>query len=960
MSDATPEDAPPAHPLPLFTVLRDEFNELHADDPSLAQGDQPGNLMELYERIHGLAVPRTALCLSGGGIRSASFALGVLQALASHGLLKQFHYLSTVSGGGYIGSWLSAWRLHEGNDDAVFKSLAKRGGSAATPDEAFAEPVELQVLRANSNFLTPRLGLLSADTWTGIALYIRNFWLNWFIFGPLFLSVLLVPHASFDVLIWFNNTFGSLNWTVLAIAGLLLIVGLAMWVAGRPARDRDTLGGLPERPIAPGERRFLFLILLPVYLAAGFLATFAAWLPTTPDGMRWGILLAREDDRELFYPIAYAITFGALLYAVAWLPGFFLGGGRPGQLFAFRGTRRDPVPPFAEMICYAVSGAAAGAVGAFGIALYQHFSGAAENTQASQLLRFLLGGYNRIYMIVAAGVAWSMLAVLTADLLFTGLTSYHRRGDADREWSGRAAGFLAAAAIGWLGFSAVVLYGPPASAAILAMVGGSAGLVTLALGNSAKTAATFARRVTERFSVTTILSISTLIFILALAIFLSKIGRAGLDYAAAAMDAQEDTAVKAGISIGASIVLAGVSVLASYWINVNRFSLHAVYRNRLVRAFLGAARAGHRAEARTRSNPDPFTGFDQADNLPLASLWLPGGNAGRRRLFHVVNMALNVVASTNLAWQERKAEPFVMTPLACGNPYVDFVPTRFYGDRRSGVTLGTAMAISGAAVSPNQGYHTSPIIGLLLMLFNVRLGWWLGNPRSGPKFYRREGPLFSIGPVLDELAGRTTDTGRYAYLSDGGHFDNLGLYEMVRRRCRFILVSDAGADPVGALEDLGNAVRKIWIDLGVRIEFERVDVMPRQKPPVDGSYCALGRIHYPEAEGEVGTLVYVKPGFHGNEPPDIRAYAALHQDFPHESTADQWFSESQMESYRGLGSHIIEKMCGDQGDEARRACRQLDIDEFISSVTRYLENTRQKPPIASQPASGGDLSTPNK
>ena len=90
----------------------------------------------------------------------------------------------------------------------------------------------------------------------------------------------------------------------------------------------------------------------------------------------------------------------------------------------------------------------------------------------------------------------------------------------------------------------------------------------------------------------------------------------------------------------------------------------------------------------------------------------------------------------------------------------------------------------------------------------------------------------------------------------------------------------------------------------------RLDAKPRQNPPVDGVYCALGWIRYPEAPEQAGTLIYVKPGFHGSEPPDIRAYAALHEQFPHESTADQWFSESQMESYRGLGSHIIGKLCG--------------------------------------------------
>jgi hypothetical protein len=140
-------------------------------------------------------------------------------------------------------------------------------------------------------------------------------------------------------------------------------------------------------------------------------------------------------------------------------------------------------------------------------------------------------------------------------------------------------------------------------------------------------------------------------------------------------------------------------------------------------------------------------------------------------------------------------------------------------------------------------------------------------------------------------------------------------------------------------------VRKIWIDLGVRIEFDRLEVEPRRNPPKDGVYCALGRIRYPEAPGEdkAGTLIYVKPGFHGSEPPDIRAYAALHDKFPHESTADQWFSESQMESYRGLGSHIIGKMCGPESS-------LLDIERFTRSVTDYLKSTRPPPPVVSDAA----------
>ena len=141
------------------------------------------------------------------------------------------------------------------------------------------------------------------------------------------------------------------------------------------------------------------------------------------------------------------------------------------------------------------------------------------------------------------------------------------------------------------------------------------------------------------------------------------------------------------------------------------------------------------------------------------------------------------------------------------------------------------MAISGAAASPNMGYHSSPSITLLLALFNVRLGWWLGNPgKEGDKTYTQEGPDRAIVPLVEETFGLTTDTRPWVYLSDGGHFENLGLYEMVRRRCRLILAIDAGCDPDFAFEDLGNAVRKIYIDLGIRIRLQG----PRQaQKPAD-------------------------------------------------------------------------------------------------------------------------------
>ena len=184
------------------------------------------------------------------------------------------------------------------------------------------------------------------------------------------------------------------------------------------------------------------------------------------------------------------------------------------------------------------------------------------------------------------------------------------------------------------------------------------------------------------------------------------------------------------------------------------------YRNRLVRGYLGGVR-----QAR---NPDRFTGFDGDDNLPAHSLWPPRATADGKNtygLFHVVNIALNVVDSKRLAWQERKAEPFTISPRRCGSAYKGFRSSKDYGAPR-GISLGTAMAISGAAVSPNMGCCSSPSITLLLALFNVRLGWWLGNPGAeGQRAYKTEGPSFAVKPLVEEAFGLTTDDRPYVYLS---------------------------------------------------------------------------------------------------------------------------------------------------------------------------------------------------
>jgi hypothetical protein len=355
-----------------------------------------------------------------------------------------------------------------------------------------------------------------------------------------------------------------------------------------------------------------------------------------------------------------------------------------------------------------------------------------------------------------------------------------------------------------------------------------------------------------------------------------------------------------------SLVLAGaVTLPASYFININRFSQQGIYRNRLMRGFLGPTRE--------KRNPDRFTGFDEDDNLPVGDLAASRNRSdgGHRALFHLLNLTLNVTATTDNAWQQRKAESFSVTPLHVGNPRRGYRPAKLYGGP-GGITLATAMAISGAAVSPAEGYHSSTLTALLMTLLNVRLGSWLGNPRASAREWQKAGPSFALKPLLREAFGLTNDTSGIVYLSDGGHFENLGLYEMVRRRCASIVLCDAGCDPAFEFADLANAVRKIRIDMGIEIEFRPpgLAMTPRPDPdqpppayPPPAIYCAWAKIRYPEST-QPGTLLYVKPCYYGSEPADIRGFAVAHPDFPHETTANQWFSESEFESYRRLGQHI--------------------------------------------------------
>jgi hypothetical protein len=187
--------------------------------------------------------------------------------------------------------------------------------------------------------------------------------------------------------------------------------------------------------------------------------------------------------------------------------------------------------------------------------------------------------------------------------------------------------------------------------------------------------------------------------------------------------------------------------------------------------------------------------------------------------------------------------------------------------------------------------------------------------------------------------GFTDSAHSYVNLSDGGHFDNLGVYEMILRRCRFIVACDAGQDPKFGFEDLGNLIRKVRIDFDISIEFDHpIRILARDdKGAGHGLICALAKIHYERVDpgASPGVLLYIKPTLQADGPPvpyDIFSYSRTSPSFPHEPTTDQWFSEAQFESYRALGEHLVETLTA----QASTVHALTDLRSFLDAVGQTL------------------------
>ncbi len=332
------------------------------------------------------------------------------------------------------------------------------------------------------------------------------------------------------------------------------------------------------------------------------------------------------------------------------------------------------------------------------------------------------------------------------------------------------------------------------------------------------------------------------------------------------------------------------------FVNVNITSPHGFYRDRLSKAYLFHTAKGEKVVSN--------------DDQKLSELNQKGSLAP----YHLINASLNIPGSEDPNLRGRNSDFFTFSKHYCGSDHTGYCKTQHLEAVNPHINLGTAMAISGAAAAPNMGTMTLKQFVFVLTLINIRLSFWIPNPlKINTTGFKKRRIAPNVGPryLLKEALGALNAKGRFVNVSDGGHIENLGVYQLLKRRCRLIIASDAEADPKMRFNGLVTLIRYAEIDMGITIDIDLSKIREGK------SHWALGKICYGTGKEtseqefckiEYGYLLYVKSSLTGDENEYIQTYKRNNANFPDETTADQFFNETQFECYRSLGEHIVLKM----------------------------------------------------
>ena len=958
------------------------------------------------------------LALSGGGIRSATFGLGVLEGLKKNDLLNKIDYLSTVSGGGYIGGWLSANcrraanRKDAGNNNILpatatpAEKEAYANASRNWLDKGTAWDDSIAHLRRYSNYLSPDVGLFSADTWSMVAIWLRNSLLVQLTVILAMAVLLLLPRLLFPLFDFWPNA-GNLRWTSVALF-ILAATGIAAneW----QLKKNDAMAFFQPKYRLWRRCGALFFLLLAwrlqvlfhfepfsndrVDLKIALIALLVALclvlagfflLPDTAaliDKVKAGIRIERAGDgpRQFDYSQARVqwmvvipmMATGFLVAAILWgqaygshkvaeltrletFSGFFMTAWHywpfplsvalvslwPLSIFSSRNIKKGWIaatfaPVLAVLVLYALLCA---------IMLLMHRWANPNTDKNGELLAFVLGPSLVL-------CAFSLAIVMLIGMM--GRESTERV----REWWSRLGAWFGIYGMAWMLIAVAAVYGPKFGPELPRIIldgnwkvasGVGVWLATtlagLLAGNSAATGSTRKSAESEQTGSKKLLNlvaiVAPFVFIAGLLIGISTclewiVVRSSCHIPGPCFSYSDHITPVLGIT-GAA--LAGLLIMA-WRVDINEFSLNAFYRSRLSRCYLGATRF----LARER-NPQKFTAFDDADDLKMSEL------AGTKDQppagpLHIVNCALNLGGSSDLALHTRHSASFTLTPYMAGSGYValsscgekvtlGYQKIVGYGGPNGQPTLAQAMSVSGAAASPNMGFHTSPAVAFMLTMFNARLGWWFPKPNTSRT---TPSPWFSLRYLFQELFGGADDKSNYLMVSDGGHFENMAAYELIRRRCRVIIISDAECDPDLKFEGLGSLIRMCEVDFGTRIAINVDAIRVAEKSKWSGLHCAVGTITYPckDASGKemAGVLIYLKASMTGREDAAVLQYKACHPQFPHESTANQFYGEDQFESYRRLGKEVVESAFKPMNGRANFLALAAGLSKNSSSLPR--------------------------
>ena len=781
------------------------------------------------------ALELTGVTCSGGGIRSASFCLGVLQGLQSKKTLDRMDYLSTVSGGGYIGTTLTIGMSSHG--EFPFGRL----------DQESRETPEVRHLRDNSRYLMQN-GLPSVIT--AIVIYLRGITMNVLVMLPILLCVagfLLLLNADTKDLV--TNRFLWLDLT-----GLL------------------------------GQTRLPFTILI-LLILAGLLILYAVWVSLSP--------IKPIEQRQRGAKIAGIILVVALLAVLIEIHAALLR-------LAFESQNLIKAPSVA------VPG-----TGKF-------FEFVFNNAKA-----FVL--YVSPFVLLVLPFLKGLISKAT-----TGESASW--GDFARKLASRVILLFAASVVPlllWLAMMQLAYWGTE-----IAQCPGIGGGLDC-----------------DR----------------------KDIMRAGWPHAPAFLQWYfEKTAYWRGAFLSFAIAAAALFL---FWpiLSVNSNSLHQLYRDRLGQAFL----------IKRKTNGTIKDEIDYADDFKLSKI------DAQRAPYHLINTALNVPGSKFANRRGRNADFFVFSQRYIGSEATGYVETPAAEVTVDGLNIGTAMAISGAAAAPNMGMASIRPLSPTIALLNVRLGRWIRHPldifnrnakleaekekkqkeakgkeEKGKEEKQEEGErqfwriprprhllyeAFSkTGVSVEQLDAKALKKrGGFVFLTDGGHIDNLGVYELLRRRCKLIIAIDGEADPdfdSGSLVqverfariDMNVIIKLNWEPIGIRTQAVTNEIKNGQLKEQPGPHVALGSISYPPltpgGEREKGALIYIKASLSGDESDYVIAYKKANPQFPHETTLDQLFSEEQFEAYRALGEHIARRFLDGRDGVAAYSDEKEELLKIVNTM----------------------------